>query len=294
MKYTQLKASDCAHWAIVLKEGFREFGVTVHPTSDIGLMIAALEWLGAFPLDVPQPDTAWAANPTRTRNAFPLYEQAIRIAEAVSFARGILGARERVDKLRKRLNRLTTQDEQAQDFLFELEIGARFTRLGFTITFDEPDIVLHSSEGHRLGLACKRPRNARRLRERLGEAAIQITAGADQGVIVIGAEPLFHRSNDAQRPTITYLGDPDMVRLEAYRILDDAIESAQVEIVAALDKGVAGILFCGVATGWARGVYEGRDAYHVQWIHRAISHPDALNLADVLEAKLFTDEDDES
>ena len=81
--------------------------------------------------------------------------------------------------------------------------------------------------------------------------------------------------------------------MEANRILDDAIESARLEIIAALAKGAAGILFCGVATGWARGVSRGRDAYHVQWIHRAISHPDAHNLADVLEAKLFPSEGDE-
>ncbi len=158
----------------------------------------------------------WESRPRTGRVS--LYEQAIRIAQAVALAQGIPGARERVVKLKKRLNRLTTQDEQAQDFLFELEVGARFTRLGLAITFDEPDIVLHSSDGHRLGLACKRPRNVRRLRERLGEAADQITAGIDQGVIVIGVEPLFHRSNDPQRPTVTYLGDPAMVRAEANRI----------------------------------------------------------------------------
>lgn len=256
-------------------------------------MIAELEWLGTFPADAPQPDAAWAENPTRAKVAFPLYEQAIRIAQAVALTGGIPGARERVLKLRKRLDRLMSQDEQAQDFLFELEVGARFTRLGLTITFDEPDIVLHSSDGHRLGLACKRPRNVARLRERLGEAAAQITAGADQGVIVIGVEPLFHRSNDPERPTITYLGDLWMVRAEANRILDAAIESASLEIVAALSKGVAGILFCGVVTGWARQVEAGRDAYHYQWIHRAFSHPDALNLADVLEAKLFPGDVDE-
>ncbi len=293
MKYTQVRASECAEWTIVLRDALRECDVTVHPTSDVGQMIAELEWLGTFPPNAPQPDAAWAENPARARIAFPLYEQAIRIAQAVALAQGIPGAHERVVKLKKRLNRLTTQDEQAQDFLFELEIGARLTRLGLTITFDEPDIVLHSSDGDRLGLACKRPRNVRRLRERLGEAAAQITAGMDQGVIVIGVEPLFHRSNDPQRPTITYLGDVAMVRAEANRILDDALDSARLEIDSALAKGVAGILFCGVATGWARQVAEGRDAYHYQWIHRAISHPDALNLADVLEAKLFPSDIDE-
>jgi hypothetical protein len=294
MKYTQVRASECAEWAKVLREALQACDVAVHRASDVGRMIAELEWLGTFPPDAPQPDAAWAENPARAKIAFPLYEQAIRVAQAVAFSRGIPGARERVLKLRKRLDRLTTQDEQAQDFLFELEVGARFTRLGLTITFDEPDIVMHSSEGHRLGLACKRPRNVDRLRERLGEAADQITAGDDQGLIVIGVEPLFHKSHDPERPTVTYLGDASMVRAEANRILDNALGSARLEIVSALGKGVAGILFCGVVTGWARQVAEGRDAYHYQWIHRAISHPDALELAQVVETKLFPDDVDDA
>ena len=72
MKYTQVRASDCAHWAIVLKDALREFDVIVHPTSDIGQMIAELEWLGTFPPDAPQPDSAWSTNPARARIAFPL------------------------------------------------------------------------------------------------------------------------------------------------------------------------------------------------------------------------------
>ena len=188
---------------------------------------------------------------------------------------------------KKRLNRLNTQEEQAQDFLFELEIAARLAGLSLAVTFDEPDIVLHTSEGERLGLACKRPRNAKRHRKRLPEAAVQVTARSYQGVVVIGVEPLFHRSGDQERPTITYLGDGPMVKAEAYRILDEAIYSAAKEIDAALNHGVAGVLFRGVVTGWARRVAEGRDAYHSQWIHRAISHPDALGLADVLESRLF-------
>jgi hypothetical protein len=181
VKYTQVTASECAEWATVLRDALRACDVTVHPRSDVGQMIAELEWLGTFPPTASQPDAAWAENPARARIAFPLYEQAVRVAQAVALTQGIPGARERVMKLKKRLNRLTTQDEPAQDFLFELEMGARFTRLGLTITFDEPDIVLHSSEGYRLGLACKRPRNVRRLRERLGECVFRPIVNADSG-----------------------------------------------------------------------------------------------------------------
>jgi hypothetical protein len=292
MKFEQITAGQCATWAATLRNGLAEFQLSVHPTSDVGQMIRELDWLGSFPSEAAQPDAAWAANRDRAKRAFPLVEQAIRIAQSITFAHGISGAHERVRSLRKRVNRLESQDEQAQDILFELEMGARFTHLGLTITFDEPDIVLHTSDGHRLGVACKRPRNRERLRERLRDATAQVTARPDQGVIVIGVEPLFHKSQDPKRPTITYLGEPWMVKAEAERILDDALGSAEKEIAAALNDGVAGILFCGVVTGWARDVAPGRDAYHFQWIHRAISHPDALGLAHVLEQRLFSGEID--
>ena len=42
--------------------------------------------------------------------------------------------------LKKRLNRLETQDEQAQDYLFELEVAERLVRQGHGISFEEPDM----------------------------------------------------------------------------------------------------------------------------------------------------------
>jgi hypothetical protein len=270
----------------MLRDGLEHFGVSVHPMSDTGRMIEALECMGSFPPDAPQPDAAAAADRARTVRAFPLHEQAIRIAQALTQTRDVPGADRLAAKLRKRLNRLTSQDDQAQDFLFELELGGRFVARGLSITFDEPDIVLHA-DGHQFGIACKRPRNAARMRERIRDATTQIVSRPEQGVIAVGIEPLFHHSGDAARPTVLYRGDPSMLEAEAHRLLDRAILTALPEIRAALDAGVAGILFCGVITGWAKNVMPGRDAYHFQWIHRAISHEDALGLAELLEQHLF-------
>lgn len=289
MKYEYVTSAQCAEQATLLKEGLHYFGISANPTSDVGRMIAALEWMGSFAAETVQPDTAFKANRKRALRAFPLYEQALRIARTITWARTVPGARDKVLHLRKRLNRLETQDERAQDYLFELEIAERLVAQGHAITVEEPDVVLHVRDSDKLGLACKRPRNVRQLRERVKEAADQVTAQPFPGVVVIGVEPLFHRSGDRQRPTVTYLGDPSMVASAAYDILDAAMMRSRIEIAAAFSQGVAGILFCGIVTGWARRVVGDQDAYHFQWIHRALSHPDALGLADVLEARLFPD-----
>ena len=289
MKYEYVRSAQCAAQARLLKEGLDYFGIKVNPTSDVGRMIAALEWMGSFPAETAQPDSAFTTDRKRALGAFPLYEQALRIASTLTWARTVPGAREKVLHLKKRLNRLETQDEQAQDYLFELEIAERLVAQGHAITFEEPDVVLHVKDGDKLGLACKRPRNVRQLRERVKEAADQVTAQPFPGVIVIGVEPLFHKSGDRQRPTVVYLGDPPMVARAAYDLLDAAMMRSRKEIAAAFGQGVGGILFCGIVTGWARRVVGDSSAYHFQWIHRALSHPDALGLVEVLEARLFPD-----
>lgn len=254
-------------------------------------MLAALEWMGSFSPDSPQPDTAWAADGERAKRSFPLYEQAIRITHALTVTRDAKGADKLAAKLRKRVDRLVSQDEQAQDFLFELELGARCVSHGFTISFDEPDILIHTADAPKFGIACKRPRNAARMRERIHDAIHQIISMPSEqaGIIAIGIEPLFHHSGDTTRPTVLYRGDLAMLKHEAHKMLDEAVLGATPEIQSAFDAGVAGFLFCGVITGWAKDVLPGRDAYHFQWIHRSISHADAMGVADLLEQHLFSE-----
>lgn len=289
LEFEQLTSARCAAQAALFRQGLANFSVSVTPTSDVGRMIAALEWMGSFPPDSPQPDTAWAADRERAKRSFPLVEQATRIAQALVTTRDVPGADKLAAKLRKKLDRLISQDEQAQDFLFELELGARCVAHGLSIEFDEPDIVVRLSDGDRFGIACKRPRNVARMRERIREATRQVQSGSQLGIIAIGIEPLFHHSGDIARPTIVYRADSAMARSEANGILDRAVMAAIPDIRSAFDDGVAGILFCGVITGWAKEVQPGRDAYHSQWIHRSISHPNAEGVAAAVEKRLFED-----
>jgi hypothetical protein len=288
MEFEYVTAEQCATHARMLEDGLAFFGITVSKSSDLGKMIDALEWMGSFPADAVQPDAAFAADKRKALRAFPLYEQAQRIARALTWARSIPGAKDKVIRLKKRLNRLETQDVGAQDYLFELEIAERLVGQGLKVFFDEPDIVVHFTE-EKLGLACKRPRNVARLRERIREAADQVARQPFQGVIIMGVEALFHKSGDPKRPTITYLADQGRLVARATEILDEAIARARPDIVAAFQKGAAGILFCGIATAWNQKFQDGKSAYFYQWMHRSIPHPYAVGLIEALEARLFPD-----
>ena len=67
-------------------------------------MVREVEWMGSFPPDSEQPETALSADRQRTLRAFPYYEQGARIALALSRARGIPGSAEKVRFLRKNVN----------------------------------------------------------------------------------------------------------------------------------------------------------------------------------------------
>jgi hypothetical protein len=285
-KVRQITSKDCAVTARSLEASLSYFGIKVHPASDIAVMIREMRWLGSFPPDAVQPDVAHKADRDRSLFAFPLVEQSRRIAVALDRAKTIRGAKEKVMRVKKQLNRLTTQDSAAQDVLFELQIGGRLLRPGVEMAFDEPDIVITDpTDGSMtIGVACKRPHNVDRLKERVREAANQIEALRHSGnVIVVDVEPLFHKSNDPEKPTMSWVGGPEWVKAEAGKILATAVQAADSEIAYALQKGVDGIVFCGIVVGWSRTMH------HWSWICTPISAPDAQDFAHIIANGLFPD-----
>jgi len=63
-------------------------------------------------------------------------------------------------RIEKRIDRIDTQDDQAQDHLFELELTGRLAKWpGLEIELAEPDILIRYPADHPpMALACKRPR----------------------------------------------------------------------------------------------------------------------------------------
>lgn len=190
----EVRAEDCAVLASLLSGALARMGVKVNRTSDISRMLSALEWLGSFPPTAPQPDTAYKQDRKRAVEAAVLFEQASRLAAVITLAEGIPGGVQIVRKLKKRIDRMKTQDEPAQDFFFELDIAQRLYKRGFSVAFEEPDIVLGVED--KVGLACKRPRRFERLRQRIEEGSEQVERSQLPGFVVVGLEALFHKSGD--------------------------------------------------------------------------------------------------
>ncbi len=323
-KVREIKSKDCEVTASSLEASLSHFGIRVHPVSDIAAMIREMHWLGSFPPDAVQPDAAHKADRDRSLIAFPLVEQSRRIAVALDRARTIRGAKEKVLRVKKQINRLTTQDSAAQDVLFELEIGGRLLRPGVRMVFDEPDIVITDPTDSSLtiGVACKRPHNVDRLKERVREGANQIQAHPHSGnVIVVDVEPLFHKFNEGDvlgdqmdpwlepdeptdlpdpgpsdvepdEPTDPlpavrhWVGEPELVKASAEGILAAAVQAAHSDIEYAFQKGVDGIVFCGIVVGWSRTMH------HWSWICTPISAPSATEFAEIIAQGLFPDAED--
>jgi len=288
MPYERVTAGECATYASILKESFARFGLKPpNPTSDIGQMIAALGWLGTFPPEAPQPDTAWRADQRKSLDTFVLFEQAKRTAIAVGWAFTIPGSEKVVVRLKKRLNRLQTQNEQALDYFFELDIAHRLARRGIPVAFDEPDLVI-GSESLKFGLACKRPRSLRGLREQIAAAARQVTRQEFPGMVVIGLEAMLHSSGDPQKPTVTYLVDKqEQLREMVDPMIDGWLQAVEPAIEEAFAKGVWGILFCGLVTGIATKAQDGFGAVIYEWFRRPRSSPEFPDGAQMLDQMIF-------
>jgi len=284
---------ECREHAETIKDSLRQFGITPHPASDLRKMITALEYLGSLPsISLPAPPDAPLAtvrDQEKLLASVRLFEQARRIARATNWALKIPGSTNVVRRLKERINRLESLDEQALDYFFELEIAYRLAQTGISIAFEEPDLVARGADpDFTIALACKRPRNVRRMIERIEEGASQITRSGIEGLIIVSLEPILYASPDPTKwKRLDYHPEtPDDLRLLIMPKIHAASLAARSAVQKALAKGVRGALFCGFATGWTSLKYEqGGDTYG--WFRRAISHPNWPTAATQLDWYLF-------
>lgn len=288
-QYEHVTSEQCAAYARILREGLDSFGVGANPTSDLVRMLEALEWFGSFRPDSYQPEAALKVDQNRALRSFVLFEQAKRTAVAVGWALAIPGSEKVIRRLKKRLNRLESQDEEALDYFFELDIAHRLARRGIDVKFGdpEPDLIVRVKDCE-AGLACKRPRSITGVRDKIRRGANQIRVSRSPGFIVVGTEAVFHMSGDRERPTILYeVETPEQLSQMVEPILDSAVLSTENEFKTAFDKGVRGILFCGLVTGFAHRIVEGYAGFIFAWFHRAISSPQFPGTAEVLDRCIF-------
>lgn len=177
-----LRPTECADVAKSLRESLDYFQVRLPPGSDLDRMTNALAELGDSP----------PAGVTRSQRHARLIEQGSRIAAALSSLRGVGGIETKLKWLRKRLDRFQTQDAQALDALFELEIAGRLAQSRLAVRFEEPDIIVAVPGFGSIGLPCKRPRSPRGVEAALRDAKRQVSRSGSPGVAMVSLEALLH------------------------------------------------------------------------------------------------------
>lgn len=221
--------------------------------------------MGSFSGPPRDPNTgASSENPERVANAFLRFLQLEDVARSLN----ALGptARENPEALkalRRDHDRIKTQTADAQNRLFELEVAGRLVRGGARVRFDEPDIVASATPFGRFCVACKRPQNLARLRERIADAARQIERRSLAGFVVVDLQPLIFTNDAFDRPTRFYdLAGAAEVAEELAIDMDERITTVADAVGRArAKKHVMGVVFA--ATGW--GIHDEGPAPRYAW-----------------------------
>lgn len=270
MEPRELTSSHSREVAYQLRARLDALGVTLGPASPRARLLVEVDWMASF--DGPPLDETSGASRVDTERAADAVIRFLQMqditAALVALGPVALGNPEAVRALRKRFDRIETQTADAQDRLFELEVAGRLARRGIVVEFDEPDIVAKSHGLGLFSLACKRPHNLDRLRERIGKGAAQIASRGLQGFVVLDLQPLIFTSNDDSHPTRFYelRGDAQLAH-ELAADMDGRIAVVADTVARARQvERVAGVVFA--AMGWGETKNPPRPTYEWAWVTR--------------------------
>lgn len=270
MEPQELTSAHCHEVAYHLRARLDALGVRLGAVSPVARLLVEVDWMASFdgpPLDMTS--GASRVDAERAADAVIRFLQMQDITAAlVALGPVALGNPEAVKALRKHFDRIETQTADAQDRLFELEVAGRLARRGIEVDFDEPDIVAKAVGLGRFCLACKRPHNLDRLRERITKGADQITTRGLTGFVVIDLQPLIFTNNDDVRRTRYYElhGDAQLAH-ELAADMDGRIAVVADTVARARQvERVAGVVFA--AMGWGVTENPPRPTYEWAWVAR--------------------------
>lgn len=265
----ELTSAHCRAVAASLRRSLAELNEELPAGSPLARLLIEVDWMGSFSGPPRDPKTgASSENPERVANAFLRFLQLEDVARSLH----ALGptARENPEALkalRRDHDRIKTQRADAQNRLFELEVAGRLVRGGARVRFDEPDIVASATPFGRF-LACKRPQNLDRLRERIVEGARQIERRAIAGFVVVDLQPLLFKNDASDRPTRFYdLRGTAELRDELAADMDGRIAVVADAVARARAvHHVRGVAFA--ATGWGIHDEGSEPQYAWAWVTR--------------------------
>lgn len=283
-----LSAERCAEIAKAIRSGVVALDVRLAPGHDLERMAREAEWLASMG---PEALNGKAVDDEERRfAAILMMEQAERIAATLQVLPLIQNHELAKKWLRDRLNRLWTQDAEAQDHLFEFEMAGRLARATeLTVSLEEPDIVVTLASGRSFLIACKRPRSTAGVPNCIRKAKRQIRdqRNGRPAVILIGTEAIFHKSDKPGKKTVIYKTEsPDRARAIGAAKIEEAIRASERETERALADGVAAIMYCGVLVY----LLKHPPAFYALILRRGIwnrAEPGSQNLLRQLERILF-------
>jgi hypothetical protein len=266
----ELTSAHCREVAHHLRTRLDALDVKLSASSPLAALLTDVEWLASF--EGPTLDGVSGASsedPDRAAGAVLRFLQVQDITAALV----ALGPRARANPealsaLRKRFDRIETQEAATQDRLFELEVAGRLARRGIWVEFGEPDVVARSTGLGRFCLACKRPQNVDRLRERIREGADQIARRGLRGFVVADLQALIFKNDDDVRRTRFYeLHGAAQLAQELAANMDGwiAVVADAVARARRVDR-VAGVVFA--TMGWGETKNPPRPTYDWAWVTR--------------------------
>jgi hypothetical protein len=250
-----------------LRSGAQYLGVQLRPFHSLERLARDAEWLASHGDNPPVAYSRLAPGSSdrdRFVRAIITMEQAERIAASLAMLPSVQGGAEKARRwMKKRVERFRLEDENlpverrqnlhdepALDALLEIEVAGQLARdPGLAVSFDEPDILVKTSAGERLQVACKRPQSISGIPALIRKAARQIEARADPAVIVVGVDAILHKTDDPVRPTRILVVNRKADATEwLEKQLMEAANAAADEFDGHLKKGtaIAAVLIFGV------------------------------------------------
>jgi hypothetical protein len=159
------QVGDFANYAKRLRAGLDTHGVECDPVFFLGKLVREFEWVRDCGIDFWE---GWERVSKQNRDRFLYaFTRLLEVQDRVNLlerAHKIDGGSEQVRRwIRKRIDTLATQEEEAQDHLFELEVAGRLARFeALSVKMAEPDIIIRlPGFTEPIAIACKRPRSAK-------------------------------------------------------------------------------------------------------------------------------------
>jgi len=239
-------AKECDRTAHILRATLESQGIRLEETPLEG-DIQEVSWLAGTEEDIFASDGPFESEPERAVRALVKFLRLDRTRKALQRSIELPGFG-RVAKALKQISVSLsgTEDSQAWDRLFELELAAQLVCDHWRIEFGEADVLLVDARGDALGWECKRPRNARTIRRNVDEACRQLQQRQLPGIVAVNLDLLHDGWIDARGSKQI----PDLCEQRLDSIVGDLRRPVAESLArralpdTAASKVLLGILFC--------------------------------------------------